>query len=438
MSDIAIQVRNLSKRYRIGLKEELNDTFVSSMVSWAKAPFVNFRQLKKLTKFSDNGQESDIIWALNDVSFDVKKGEVLGIIGSNGAGKSTLLKILSRITEPTSGSCRINGRVASLLEVGTGFHSELSGRENIYLNGTILGMSKKEIAEKFDEIVDFSGIERFIDTPVKRYSSGMSVRLAFAVAAFLEPEVLLVDEVLAVGDVTFQKKCLGKIKDVVGGGNRTVLFVSHNMTAIQKLCQRTVLIEGGKVMMVGDTDTAVDSYLMRGVSVELAGERYWDDMSTAPGNDVVRLRAVRLKLEEGNPTNVVRSDQEFGIEIEFVTLTAGKVFNVGVHLFDKHDVQILTSADNNDLWHDRPRPEGTFKSTCYIQANLLAPGLVTARIQIKRITPKNSKLHFRIPRALSFHISDAGNVQGNIYGEFIGVVRPLLKWTTDYDTEIKA
>ena len=181
MSDTAIQIRNLSKRYRIGLKEELHDTFVSSMVSWAKAPFTNYRQLKKLTEFSDNGDDKqDTIWALDRVTFDVKQGEVLGIIGRNGAGKSTLLKVLSRITEPTSGLCRINGRVASLLEVGTGFHSELSGRENVYLNGTILGMSKKEVDGKFDEIVDFSGVEKFIDTPVKRYSSGMSVRLAFA------------------------------------------------------------------------------------------------------------------------------------------------------------------------------------------------------------------------------------------------------------------
>ena len=243
MSDIAIKVENLSKRYRIGLKEETKDTFVGAMGSILKSPLSNLKRLKKLTQFSnDNQDHDDIIWALKDVSFEVKRGEVIGIIGANGAGKSTLLKILAQITHPTSGRVELNGRVASLLEVGTGFHPELTGRENIYLNGTILGMTKKEIDRKLDEIIDFSGVEKFIDTPVKRYSSGMRVRLAFSVAAHLDPEILLIDEVLAVGDAEFQKKCLGKMDEVARGG-RTVLFVSHNMGAIGQLCNKSILIQ---------------------------------------------------------------------------------------------------------------------------------------------------------------------------------------------------
>ncbi|MEZ4617197.1 MAG: ABC transporter ATP-binding protein [Caldilineaceae bacterium] len=261
MSDIAIQVENLSKLYRIGLQEARPETLAGALTSWAKAPLQNFRNLRRLSNFSTNGHEpEDTIWALKDVSFEVKHGEVIGVIGRNGAGKSTLLKILSRITEPTSGRATINGRVASLLEVGTGFHLDLTGRENVYLNGTVLGMKKQEIDRKFEEIVDFSGVEKFIDTPVKRYSSGMKVRLAFAVAAHLDPEILLIDEVLAVGDSEFQKKSLGKMENVTKQG-RTVLFVSHNMTMIQSLCHRTILLNNGCISAVGKTSTVVESYI---------------------------------------------------------------------------------------------------------------------------------------------------------------------------------
>ena len=260
MTDIAIQVENLSKRYRIGTKEERHDTLLGGVSAWLKAPLTNYRKLRQLSTFSENGRHpEDIIWALKDVSFTVKKGEVVGIIGRNGAGKSTLLKILSRITEPTGGRAVLNGRISSLLEVGTGFHPELTGRENVYLNGTILGMSKKEIERKFDEIVDFSGVEKFIDTPVKRYSSGMQVRLAFAVAAHLEPEILMIDEVLAVGDIEFQKKCLGKMGDVAGEG-RTILFVSHNMAYIEALCRKAVWINNGKLIKVDVTNEVIQAY----------------------------------------------------------------------------------------------------------------------------------------------------------------------------------
>ena len=281
MSQPIITVENLSKAYRIGLKEEIPDTLVGAMTSWARAPLQNWRRLRKLNTFdlsraakpNGNGtsvaekdsateEEEDIIWALRDVSFEVNEGEVVGIIGRNGAGKSTLLKILSRITEPTSGRAVIRGRVSSLLEVGTGFHPELTGRENIYMNGTILGMTKKEIDRKFDEIVDFSGVEKFLDTPIKRYSSGMQVRLAFAVAAHLEPEILIIDEVLAVGDAEFQRKCLGKMHDVATTG-RTVLFVSHNMAAVEALCKRGIELCRGGLLLDGKTTDVIAHYHQR-------------------------------------------------------------------------------------------------------------------------------------------------------------------------------
>ena len=259
-TNMAIKVENISKRYRIGLKEDMHDTAGKAIFDFIKRPLKNYRKFRSLYRFDDNNPDmnansSDIIWALRDVSFEVRHGEVLGIIGKNGAGKSTLLKILCGITDPTSGYAEIRGRISSLLEVGTGFHPELTGRENVYLNGTILGMRKKEVDRKFDQIVDFSGIEKFINTPVKRYSSGMRVRLAFSVAAHLEPEVLLIDEVLAVGDADFQKKCLNKMEEV-GQEGRTVLFVSHNMPAVCRLCNRTILLDRGRLVDDGPSDQA--------------------------------------------------------------------------------------------------------------------------------------------------------------------------------------
>lgn len=261
MSNIAIKVENISKRYRIGLKDDMHDTFVGAISSWIKSPFSNFKKLRSLSAFSENEVEEDIVWALKDISFEVKHGDILGIIGRNGAGKSTLLKIISRITEPSSGKVTFNGRVSSLLEVGTGFHPELTGRENIYLNGTVLGMTKREIDRKFDEIVAFAEVDKFLDTPIKRYSSGMKVRLAFAVAAHLEPEILLVDEVLSVGDAAFQKKCLGKMGDIANEG-RTILFVSHNMAVIQSLCPKVFWIDNGMLRLQGDAAKAVKEYLV--------------------------------------------------------------------------------------------------------------------------------------------------------------------------------
>ena len=298
MSDLAIRVENLGKAYRIGLKEQQHETLLGAVAAWAKSPFRNFRDVRNLSRFDEPKTEdsspvssgarsgdppsvppqlsafspqpsADIIWALRNVSFEVKHGEAVGIIGRNGAGKSTLLKILCRITEPTTGRAEIHGRVGCLLEVGTGFHPDLTGRENVYLNGTILGMKKREVDAKFDEIVEFSGVEEFIDTPVKRYSSGMRVRLAFSVAAYLEPEILVVDEVLAVGDAAFQRKCLGKMGDVARAG-RTVLFVSHNMQAVNGLCKRAITLERGIVTNVGDSGNVVHDYLERLMSEDLS------------------------------------------------------------------------------------------------------------------------------------------------------------------------
>ena len=258
-----IQLENLSKSYRIGRQNEVPDTLVGSLKSIAMAPIRNLGQLRKLNtniKRPQDAEASDILWALKDVSFDVHQGDVVGVIGRNGAGKSTLLKVLSRITEPTSGRGIIRGRVSSLLEVGTGFHPELTGRDNIYMNGTILGMTKKEIDRKFDEIVDFSGVEKFLDTPTKRYSSGMQVRLAFAVAAHLEPEILIVDEVLAVGDASFQAKCMGKMQEVANGG-RTVMFVSHNLASVRALCKRGIVMQSGTVQCDASIDEAIACYV---------------------------------------------------------------------------------------------------------------------------------------------------------------------------------
>jgi homopolymeric O-antigen transport system ATP-binding protein len=260
LSEIVISVKGLSKRYRIGFSETQHETFGSQLAHWILYPIKNFKNLTRLSKFGKDEDEIDIHWALRDLDFSVSKGEVLGIIGHNGAGKSTLLKILSRITDPSLGEVRIKGRVSSLLEVGTGFHPDLSGRDNVYMNGTILGMTKKEIDERFYEIIEFSGIKKYIDTPVKRYSSGMKVRLAFSVAAHLEPDILIIDEVLAVGDAEFQKRCLGKMKEVAGEG-RTVLFVSHNLNAINNLCSSTIVLNKGEKVFEGPNEEGIKKYL---------------------------------------------------------------------------------------------------------------------------------------------------------------------------------
>lgn len=376
MADIAIKVDRLSKRYRIGVKEERADTFVGSVVNFLKSPGRNFRRLQNLTNFKEDGAAApqDVIWALREVSFEVRQGEVIGVIGRNGAGKSTLLKILSRITYPTSGRIELMGRVASLLEVGTGFHQDLTGRENIYLNGTILGMTKAEIDKKFDEIVDFSGIEKFIDTPVKRYSSGMGVRLAFSVAAHLEPEILLVDEVLAVGDAEFQKKCLGKMGEVASEG-RTVLFVSHNMATVSNLCAKTLVFGGGKIAFEGPTPEGIARYmdLMAGSH---AGEIDVRDHPARKAGSQKVFSKIRFLDPDGNLTTGFLPGHKF--TIEFVIAPGVNIpqphFGIGFDdSFGTRVFSLITQYSGIYL----PGLKGEEIIRCTIEQLPLAPGTYT-------------------------------------------------------------
>jgi lipopolysaccharide transport system ATP-binding protein len=314
-SDVAIKVTGLSKAYRIGLKESQHDTLGSAIASWIKSPIKNYQRVKRLADVRETDTDPDTFWALRNIEFDVKEGEVLGIIGKNGAGKSTLLKVLSRITEPTRGRVEICGRVASLLEVGTGFNPELTGRENVYLNGAILGMRKRELDVKFDNIVAFSGVEKFIDTPVKRYSSGMKVRLAFAVAAHLDPEILIIDEVLAVGDAEFQRKCLGKMHELSAGGGRTVLFVSHDMTAIQGLTSRCLYLHNGSLVAQGETSSIVSTYLADYSDAEFTGH-FNLDMANRRGDGTVMIEGVSFCDVNGNAMTTIRSGEPVRLHIK--------------------------------------------------------------------------------------------------------------------------
>ncbi|WP_026970212.1 ABC transporter ATP-binding protein [Algoriphagus terrigena] len=327
MSDTIIKVENLSKRYRIGLQEKKADTFVQQLWNNLKAPVENFKRIKSLGKFEEGS--GSIHWALKDVSFEVKQGEVLGIIGKNGAGKSTLLKILSKITEPTSGRIEMNGRVAALLEVGTGFHPELTGRENIYMNGTILGMTKKEIDQKLDEIINFSGVEKYIDTPVKFYSSGMRVRLGFSVAAHLEPEILIIDEVLAVGDYEFQQKCLGKMEEVSKKEGRTVLFVSHNIQAITTLTRSTIVLKSGQMVFNGGTEKGVTTYL------GLEKTRSLDYRSN------ISKGIVSVSINTSEPNNIQRFNEKFSVEITISLIQNVKIPSVSYQVFDEYENSIF-------------------------------------------------------------------------------------------------
>ena len=428
MSDTIIKVNSLSKRYRFGAAEKGNKNFREAIMDAVSTPVRNFARLRSLTSFGKN-DEKDVIWALKDVSFEVNEGEVLGIIGRNGAGKTTLLKILSRITEPTGGSIEIHGRLSSLLEVGTGFHPELTGRENIFLNGAILGMRKKEIERKFDEIVNFSEIGEFIDTPVKRYSSGMYVRLAFAVAAHLEPEVLLVDEVLAVGDIAFQRKCMGKMEDMAGGG-RTVLVVSHNMTLINRLCQRTILLEKGRIVDDGPTHKVVKRYLGSGLSTP--AERTWENIKSAPGDDIVRMRAIRAKNGKGEVTAEFNIQESVHIEVEFSVLQEGWILEESLSFYNEAGLLMFLALNNADpAWQNRKRPAGIYRGVCNVPGNFLNEGtvIVTAAISTNPHT-----LHAIGHDVISFHVFDPGS--GGSRGDFTRewpdvVVRPLLDWRTE-------
>lgn len=420
MTDTAIRVEAISKRYKIGLAQERSDTLRDLVVSSASRLKHAFSQSKK--------REDAYIWALKNISFEVKQGQVLGIVGRNGAGKSTLLKVLSRVTEPTSGYGEINGRVGSLLEVGTGFHPELTGRENIYLNGAILGMQKREINAKFDEIVAFSEVEKFIDTPVKRYSSGMYLRLAFAVAAHLEPEILVVDEVLAVGDADFQRKCLGKMGDVATQG-RTVLFVSHNMSAILRLTQETIVLDSGVIIKRGKTEEAVDFYLNRGLSK--LGERFWSDSQVPDSADPFKPVAIRILNIAGQVVDTVRSAEQFSIEIEYLLKEPVTGLRVGFYLYTTRGEPVFTSfdTDNEQLFNTyNNRAAGVYTSRCQVPANLLNEGRFVLGINASSYRIKR---YFQDDNALTFSV-DATGAPGMQWPEpRPGTTRPALNWLID-------
>ncbi|MPZ78684.1 MAG: ATP-binding cassette domain-containing protein [Deltaproteobacteria bacterium] len=429
MSEIAIHVENLSKLYRIGARQR-HRTLREALMDAFATPFRGARS--KLQ--SANGQAADgednTFWALKGLSFEIKRGEVVGVIGRNGAGKSTLLKILSRITEPTTGFADIRGRVASLLEVGTGFHGELSGRENIYLNGAILGMRRMEIARKFDEIVAFAEIEKFIDTPVKHYSTGMYLRLAFAVAAHLEPEILIVDEVLAVGDANFQKKCLNKVEEV-GMHGRTVLFVSHNMPSIIRLCQRVVLLDQGTIVEDGPSHKTVSAYLKSGSGT--TASRKWP-LEKAPGGDVVRLRAVQARTQDGQVSEVMDIRQPIAIEMEYDVLRAGLVLSPWYEFFNEEGVEIFPAVDQDLDWRRRPRPVGRYVSTAWIPGNLLSEGTLFVNVGVASMEPTVTKQVYERD-VIAFQVSDTmegDSARGDWGDSWGGAVRPLLKWETQY------
>jgi lipopolysaccharide transport system ATP-binding protein len=421
MTDLAIRVEQLGKQYRIGGPVGQYHTLRDSLVEALGAP----RRWLSRFQAADGTVSANTIWALRDVSFELHQGQVLGVIGRNGAGKSTLLKILARVTEPTEGAGEIHGRVGSLLEVGTGFHPELTGRENIFLNGAILGMKRLEILSKFNEIVDFSEIGQFIDTPVKRYSSGMYLRLAFAVAAHLEPEILVVDEVLAVGDAEFQRKCLGKMSDVAQQG-RTVLFVSHNMSAILRLTQEALVLDKGRLALRAATPQAVDYYLSQGFSRQ--GERTWDADEVPADAAPFRPLAVRVRNTAGHVVDTIRSVEPFVVEVEYLLNAAVTGLRVGVYLLTTRGEYVFTSFDL-----DQPeafecygtRPAGKYVSRCEVPADYLNEGRFVVGVNASSFRVRR---FFQDEQALTFSVDGAGAPGMHWPEPRLGVVRPRLNW----------
>jgi lipopolysaccharide transport system ATP-binding protein len=412
-----IRVENLSKQYALGKRQTPYLTFRESVMQSARAPFENLRR-----RMNGNGdQPKDDFWALRDVSFEVSPGEVVGIIGRNGAGKSTLLKILSRITEPTQGKIELYGRIGSLLEVGTGFHPELTGRENIFLNGAILGMRRQEIAKKFDEIVDFAEVESFLDTPVKHYSSGMYTRLAFAVAANLEPEVLVVDEVLAVGDAEFQKKCLGKMKSVSDKEGRTVLFVSHNMAAVKSICRRGIMLKSGSLTFDGDAHSAVDFYMQGGS--DLSSFREWT-AGEMPGNNNVKIRRAAV-YAKGKPIgDPILTSDDLIFEIEFYNDIDDGDIDV---TWDLMNVQGVHVAHIGTVCQPNGLARGWHKTTATFPGNLLNVERYSFSVQFGR---NQRELLFRMEDILTFDIDDGISRSGSSFHKFPGVVHPVCEWQT--------
>ena len=417
---VVISTDRLSKQYRIGQYQAAYGTLRDSIVNAA-------RRLSS-GHLHEPPQE---IWALRDVSFEARDGEVIGIIGANGAGKSTLLKILTKITWPTSGRAEIHGRVGSLLEVGTGFHPELTGRENIYLNGAILGMKRSEINRKLDDIIEFSGVEKFMDTPVKRYSSGMFVRLAFSVAAHFEPDIMVVDEVLAVGDADFQRRSLGRMESL-GDAGRTVLFVSHNLHAVLQLCDRALLLQNGEIVRDGSTHDVVAYYEEQTVG---GGPRAsWND-DEAPGNELVKLRSVRVVDEDGGTAGTIDVRRPIGIEIAYRVLREGRPTVPKIKVLDQHGAICFNALDTDPRWSD-PAPPGDYVATAWIPPNLLNEGRHSVDVNIVTIASPKLIPHASAYKIVAFHVFDPAegdSARGLFGGEFRGVVRPLLEWTYESD-----
>ncbi len=412
MSDTAIQVEGISKSYLIAraLVRQPYRTLQEDVIALPRMLWK--RALGK-------AETLETFWALSDVSFGVREGEVIGIVGRNGAGKSTLLKILSRITEPTSGRAEVHGRLGSLLEVGTGFHQELSGRDNIFLNGAILGMRRQEIAARFDEIVEFSGVSQFIDTPVKRYSSGMYVRLAFAVAAHLEPEILVVDEVLAVGDAEFQKKCLGKMGDVARGG-RTVLFVSHNMVAARSLCQRCLHLRDVNIKFDGPTVEAIRLYLEE--FLERESEHIWEDQKAAPGNEVMKLARITVAPKTAESEACITMQAPIRIDTEYWACKKDVMFHITYHLYNQQGIIVLTSG-SSPIIHQ----VGRYRSSFCIPGGLLNSGSYYLKLLL---VENGSRVTYEKDGLASFRVIDSQERNRGWMGQEPGVIQPLLLWQT--------
>lgn len=427
MENSIISVKNLGKRYLLGMGggeryKALRDVIVNSF--------------KNIFRKKDIPGEIEQMWALKDLSFDVTRGEKVGIIGRNGAGKSTLLKLISSITEPTEGEIHLHGRVASLLEVGTGFHPELTGKENIFMNAAILGMSKAEVKRKYDEIVEFAEVEKFLSTPVKRYSSGMYVRLAFAVAAHLDSEILIVDEVLAVGDTAFQKKCLGKMENVTKEG-RTILIVAHNMPLILNFCKRVILLDKGKMVSDGEAGDVVQQYLAMAKSGN--GEVVYPDAKNAPGNDIVRLHSVRIFQESVDfSTSDVDISKDIFIEINYWNFKEDVHLYAAVYLHDKIGTIVFATSSHEsvssiyDGWYGRTYPSGLFRSVCCIPKNFLNEGLYSVTAIVGKAVADTQVME---KNAVVFNVHDTGEMRKEFYGGWIGVVRPRLAWQTQKITD---
>jgi lipopolysaccharide transport system ATP-binding protein len=423
----AIEFNNISKLYRLGLvstgtlRHDLHRWWTMN-VRGKEDPYL------RIGEENDRSVKggSDYVWALRDIDFKVEQGDVVGIIGKNGAGKSTLLKILSRVTAPTTGTIRARGRIGSLLEVGTGFHPEMTGRENIYLNGAILGMTKEEISRKLDEIVDFSGCERYLDTPVKRYSSGMMVRLGFAVAAHLDPEILVVDEVLAVGDAEFQKKAIGKMQDVSQGEGRTVLFVSHNMAAVRSLCKKGILLENGRTKNIGVISDIVDEYLSEAEEHDCRADFPDDD---APGTENIKLRHVQLVNDACTPITFGYITDRIGICVDYEVTADTAAFTHGLNLFDTSGIHLFTSHDNTFCGSDTVK-KGHYRTIAWIPANLLQSRDYYLTFAFMRYSPFEVLFHSQY--LIKIHMVDdlGAPTRNEHYNEDLpGLIRPVIEWS---------